>query len=261
MRVRKIIIGKLILILLIMAPARIVVGQIKSYKSGEKVQYLIHYGVINGGIATLELRTDTLKGKEVLHAVMMAKTTGITDAVFKVLDIYESFIDPASELPVRAIRNIREGRYTKYNDVRFDHKSRADSTILKSDLSGVHVVQKGMHDIISAFYWLRNRVLPAGNLRKGQVITIMTWFADELYPIRLRYMGMDEVRTKSGKLKCHKFNPVTEKGRLFKTEEDVSFWLTADKNYLPVKIRFDIFVGSFTIEMVNYEGLVGPLGE
>ena len=60
----------------------------------------------------------------------------------------------------------------------------------------------------------------------------MTWFTDELYPIRLRYMGMEEVKTRSGKIKCYKFNPVTEVGRLFKTKEDVSFWFSADKNFL-----------------------------
>jgi hypothetical protein len=55
------------------------------------------------------------------------------------------------------------------------------------------------------------------------------------------------------------FNPVTETGRLFKTEEDVSFWFSADKNYLPVKVRFDIFVGAFTVELNGYEGLAHEL--
>jgi len=91
------------------------------------------------------------------------------------------------------------------------------------------------------------------------MLTIMTWFTDELYPIRLKYIGIEEVKTKAGKIKCLKFNPVTETGRLFKTEEDVSFWFSADKNYLPVKIRFDIFVGGFTVELTNYEGLIYPL--
>ena len=59
---------------------------------------------------------------------------------------------------------------------------------------------------------------------------------------------------------CHKFNPVTETGRLFKTEEDVTFWFSADKNFLPLKIRFEIFVGAFTVEMTSYEGLTYPLG-
>ncbi|MEI8226084.1 MAG: DUF3108 domain-containing protein, partial [Bacteroidota bacterium] len=60
-------------------------------------------------------------------------------------------------------------------------------------------------------------------------------------------------------IRCYKFNPVTETGRLFKTEEDVSFWFSADKNLLPVKIRFDIFVGAFTVEIISSEGLSYPL--
>jgi hypothetical protein len=86
----------------------------------------------------------------------------------------------------------------------------------------------------------------------------MTWFTDELYPIRMKYIGTEEIKTRAGKIKCLRFNPVTETGRLFKTEEDVSFWFSADKNFLPVKIRFDIFVGAFTVEIVSYQGLVSP---
>lgn len=234
-------------------------GQVTSYQVGEKVDYIIHYGLINGGIATLELKNDTFNGKEVWHSVMKAKTTGMVDAVYKVLDIYESYIDPQTELPVKSVRNIREGRYRKYNVVLFDHKTRSDSSILNSDLTGIHITYPDIHDILSCFYWFRNHSLPGiSGIQKGEIITIMTWFTDELYPIRMKYIGTEEVKTRAGKIKCLRFNPVTETGRLFKTEEDVSFWFSDDKNFLPVKIRFDIFVGAFTVEMVSYQGLVSP---
>jgi Protein of unknown function (DUF3108) len=48
-------------------------------------------------------------------------------------------------------------------------------------------------------------------------------------------------------------------GRVFKTEEDMAMWFSADENFLPVKIRFDIFVGSFHVEMISSEGLKTPL--
>jgi hypothetical protein len=235
-------------------------GQAVSYKVGEKINYSIQYGFINGGTVSLELTDEILNGKQVWHSKLLAKTTGFADAVYKLLDIYESYIDPSTELPVKSIRNIREGRYRKYNVVDFDHKSRADSSILTSDLTGIHIAPPAIHDILSCFYYFRNHILPVdSNLKKGEMITIITWFCDELYPIRLKYIGMEEVKTKAGHIMCHKFNPVTEAGRLFKTEEDVSFWFSADKNFLPVKIRFDIFVGSFNVEMINYEGLMYPL--
>jgi hypothetical protein len=235
-------------------------GQAVSYKVGEKVHYTIQYGFITAGNATLELKKDTFNCNEVWHSKLTARTTGMAEALFKVLDIYESFVDSVTELPVKSIRNVHEGRYRKYNVVTFDHKSRADSSVLNSDLTGIHIAPPGIHDILSCFYFFRNHILPVdSNLKKGELTNIMTWFCDELYPIRLRYIGTEVVKTKVGKIKCYKFNPVTETGRLFKTEEDVSFWFSADKNFLPVKIRFDIFVGSFTCEIMSYEGLIYPL--
>jgi hypothetical protein len=235
-------------------------GQVASYQPGEKVDYIIHYGLITGGIASLELKTDTFAGQEVWHSAITARTTGLADAIFKVKDIYESFIDPKTELPVKSIRNISEGRYRRYNVVLFDHNTRQDSAILTSDLTGVHITSNKIHDILSCFYWFRNHVMPnIDTMKKGEMVTITTWFTDELYPIRMKYIGLEEIRTRAGKIKCYKFNPVTETGRLFKTEEDVSFWFSADKNFLPVKIRFDIFVGAFMVDMVSYEGLAYPL--
>jgi hypothetical protein len=231
-----------------------------AYQPGEKVSYVIHYGLVQGGIASLELKTDTFAGKEVWHAKILGKTTGIADAIFRMKDIYESYIEPETELPVFSIRNIQEGRYRKYNEVSFDRNSRPDSAILTSDLSGIHITEKEIHDILSCFYYFRNHDLKDyRDFKKGDMITINTWFTDEYYPIRLRFQGIDDVRTKIGKIKCIKFNPVTETGRLFKTENDLSIWFTADSNFLPVKVRFDLFVGSFSAEIVNYEGSKYPI--
>jgi hypothetical protein len=246
--------------ILILTYASTLTGQVTSYKVGEKVNYTVYYGLLSAGVASLELKTDTFNGKAVMHSKLEAHTTGVAEALFKVVDIYESFIDTATELPVKAIRNIREGRYRNYNEVIFDHETRSDSSILKSDLTGIHVAPPRILDIISCFYYFRNHILPAKDtLKAGEIITVLTWFCDELYPIRLKFVKIEDVNTKVGRIRCYKFNPVTETGRLFKTEEDVSFWFSADKNYLPVKIRFDIFVGAFIVDMISYEGLVYPL--
>jgi Protein of unknown function (DUF3108) len=248
-----------IIILLILLSSGIY-GQVISYMPGEKANYTIQYGFITSGIGSLEVKTDTLDGREVWHAKFFARTTGLADAIFKVIDIYEVYIDPLTELPAKSIRNVHEGRYHVYNVVMFDHATRCDSAILSSDLTGQHIAPKGIHDIISCFYYLRNHILPDGiKLKKGDLLEMNTWFTDQLYPIRLRYVGMEDVKFRGGKIKCYKFNPVTEIGRLFKTEEDVSFWFSADKNFLPVKIRFNIFVGAFQVELSSYEGLMEPL--
>ena len=55
-------------------------GQEKAYLPGERVNFEIHYGVIQGGVVALELRADTFRGKKVLHSVLLGKTTGMADA-------------------------------------------------------------------------------------------------------------------------------------------------------------------------------------
>lgn len=235
-------------------------GQAYSYKPGEEIHYDIKYGIITSGVGSLLIKKDTLDNREVWHAKFTGRTTGLADAIFKVLDIYEVYIDPKTELPIKSIRNVREGRYRVYNVVTFDDSTRTDSTILHSDLTGEHIGPKGIHDIISCFYYFRNHILPdCDKLRRGDIVELTTWFTDQLYPVRLRFVGIEDVKISGGRIKCYKFNPVTEVGRLFKTEEDVSFWFSADKNLLPVKIRFNIFVGAFMVDMVSYEGLIAPL--
>ncbi|HUS87466.1 MAG TPA: DUF3108 domain-containing protein [Bacteroidales bacterium] len=230
------------------------------YQAGEKLKYYIHYGLVNGGTASLQIIEDTIFGKEVLYAVMEGRTTGIADVLYKIRDYYHSYFDPETNLPLKAIRDIKEGRYTRYNELLFDHYSREDSAIIQSKLTGEHVTTKEIYDILSCFYLFREEYL-AGDveMEEEQITTILTWFTDEFYPIRLRFKGYETIKTKVGKINCLKFNPVTEVGRVFKTEDDMSIWFSNDENFLPVKIRFDIFVGSITIDMTDYEGLVAPL--
>ena len=64
----------------------------------------------------------------------------------------------------------REGRYRNYNVVLFDHKTRSDSSILTSDLTGIHITPPRIHDILSCFYFFRNHILPVdSNLKKGEL--------------------------------------------------------------------------------------------
>jgi hypothetical protein len=253
---------KLLLILsfLLMLPV-LMLGQQDPFQVGEKAVFTIHYGLITGGSASFELKRDTFAGKMYNHCYFKAQTTGIADAFYNIKDIYESYFDTVTLLPDYAIRNVVEGHYKRYNTNLFDRSSRKDSAIITSNLKGKHNTQKDIFDLLSMFYYFRkNWFAKDYQFTIGEIVTINTWFCDEFYPIRLIYVGMEEVKIKPGKIMCYKFNPATEVGRVFKTNEDVTVWFSADKNYLPVKMRFDIFVGAFTAELQSVEGLIQPLG-
>lgn len=220
-----------------------------TFNSGEKLTFLLHYGFFNGGTATLSLRDVYLDNKPVLHAKMLARTTGVPDKIFKIEDIYESYFDKKYTMPYKSVRNISEGNYKYYNEVEFKH----NDTIVNSVKSGEHVVPKGTLDMISAFYYVRT--LDLNSMKSGEEISINTFFDDALFPFRLRYKGKEVVETKLGSIMCHRFDPIVEPGRIFNSEDDMSFWLTDDKNRVPVLIRFDLIVGSVKCELISYENL------
>jgi len=218
-------------------------------KNNEQLIYSLHFGIFKAGIAKLETKdTITSKGEQYTHIFALGRSTGFVNALYRVYDIYESFIEPETMLPARSIRNIREGNYRYYNEVFFQR----DSHRIYSQRSGYWDAPHEIHDILSAFHYLRKELISPG-LRYGDTITIETFFSDEFYPLRIRYMGTDKVEIGLGKFRCYKFVPIVEVGRLFRDEDDMRIWISKDDNKIPILIEFDIKVGSFVCELIEFK--------
>jgi len=71
--------------------------------------------------------------------------------------------------------------------------------------------------------------------------------------------GIETIDTPLGKLECYLFVPVTEVGRAFKNEDDMQVWISRDLNRIPVRIRFELRVGSFTCNLEQFRGLQNPI--
>lgn len=222
-----------------------------AYKAGENLKYLMYYGWFDGGNASLVLHNDTINRKNVYHVRMHAKSIGLTDRLYHVNDIYESYFDMHSGLPEKAIRDIREGKYKYYNEVVYNQ----EENFVMSQKSGKVKVPPQSFDILSSFYYLRNLLLEK-ELTPDTIIKINSYFGDEVFPLILRYKGKETISTKLGTVRCIKFMPVTEVGRVFKTKDDMEIWFSDDQNRLPVRVRFSLFVGSLKCDLIEYSGLM-----
>lgn len=225
-----------------------------AYKDGESLIYTVKYGVLTGGKGYFSVNDTIINGIRTNHVVCKGVTSGLPDVFFKVRDVYESFIDPQTQLPVKAIRNISEGRYRYYDEIVYDHTANKVHTIKK----GTETVPTQTLDIVSAFYHARNNTFD-DNLDIGDTIMYTTYFAGEVFPLRIKYRGRECIKTKFGNIMCHKFSPITEVGRSFKTEDNMQVWITCDGNRLPIKIQFDMWAGSFVCELTSYKGLKYPI--
>lgn len=231
-----------------------------AYKEGEHFKFKISYGIINAGVATLDLKSTTYNGKSVYHAKGIGYTTGITKTFFKVYDDYQSYFDKKTGVPYRYIRKIDEGGYTKNQEGFFDHSSK---TVLVKDYKGktnnTFNVTTNVQDIVSSFYYLRNHP-KIDKLKNGESIEIDMFFDDEIYKFKLKFIGKEEIKTNFGKINTLKFRPLVQSGRVFKEQESLTVWISDDVNKIPLKVQASLAVGSLKAELVKYSGLKQKLG-
>ena len=221
-----------------------------SFNPGEKLEYVIFYGLINGGVATMELKKIIYNKNDALHCVTTARSTGVTDVLYKVKDIYESYFDPETMLPYKSIRDINEGKYHKHDEAWYFH----DKNRVKSINSGfIDSLPSDIRDMVSAFFYLRT--VNYDTMKYGDIIELNTFFDDELFPFDMRYRGKEKIKTKMGHFNCIKLVPFVEPGRIFKTEEDMTIWICPDLKYAPVRVRFDLLVGSLKIDLISHSGI------
>ena len=230
-------------------------GQENAFKDGEWLSFKIKYGWFNASKASLELNLEKLDGKDVYHIKGYGQSTGLLDVFFKVRDRYESFIDTQQVKPYKFIRDLSEGGYTKNKMIRFDHeKMTATVHNYKYDTIQEHKFTDNTQDMLSALYHLRNEV-ESDKLKVGDEFTLNMFFDEQNYDFKTKFLGREVIETKFGDIRCLKFVPYVKSGRVFKEQESVTFWISDDKNKIPIQIVAELAVGSLTAKLDNFKGL------
>lgn len=234
--------------------------QESAFKDGEWFKFRMSYsGWFKAGEATLQVKEKKLKGKPVFHVIGKGKTTGAVNWFFKVRDRYESFFDTQTGLPYKFIRKIDEGGHTKDIEIAFDHsKQTAFVNNKKYKTKKTISTEDKVQDMVSAFYYLRNNY-DTDQIKINDVVVLNMFFDEENYPFKLKFLGRETITVKLNgsriKVKTLKFRPYVMAGRVFKEEESLTLWVSADKNKIPLKIKADLAVGSLRADLSEYKGL------
>lgn len=228
----------------------------QAFQGGEWFKFEMSYSNwLKAGNATMSVDETTYKGKPVFHVVGKGWTTGAIKWFFKVKDRYESYFDKKTGLPYKSIRQIDEGGHTKDEETEFDQANRkAYVNNKKHDTQNTFSTERDVQDMVSAFYYLRNNYNTA-TIKEGDVISLNMFFDDENYNFKLKFLGRETIDTKFGKVKTLKFRPYVMAGRVFKEEESLTLWVSADDNKIPLKIKADLRVGSLQANLEAFRGL------
>lgn len=229
-----------------------------SYKSGEFFEYKLHYGFLNASYASLELKKEILNDSLVYRATAIGRTIGLARLFYRVDDLYEAFFPLEKVKPLKSIRDIYEGGYVRKAETVYDDKNKT-ATILNKITNEERVIKlkSGYQDIISTFYFLRKH-LDISKLKEGDIIFVNIFFASQNYPFKMKYLGIERIKTKFGLIECLKLKPFMEAGRVFRSNEGIDLWVTNDENRIPVKVKANLRVGTIVADLTSFRGITNP---
>jgi hypothetical protein len=213
---------------------------------GERLTFSVRYGPIRGGEATIEIPgLEFVDGDSCYHLLTTAQSNDVFSTFFFVRDRVESFASTELLQPRRFEKHLREGDYQADVVVRLDPVNHIaiydDSTIVET--------RPGTHDILTAFFSARARVLEPG----------MTFNLDchadrKNYPLRTQVLRRERVEVPVGTFDCVVVEPMLRTPGLFKQEGTLTIWLTDDSRHIPVQMKSKLPIGSISVVLTDVAG-------
>ena len=186
-----------------------------SFKAGENIVYRVHYGFVNAGEGVVETSPEIYKinNRACYKTSVSGHTTGTFDILYKIRDTWRSYVDTSALLTQRFYWNVNEGKFHKEETVFFDQiNNKIRSEEKDQETREFSKTPDNLQDIVSGYYYLRT--FNFNKLKEGDQIPITGFFDDKYYDFKIKYAGKETVKTKFGKIKCIKLNPIMPKKRI-----------------------------------------------
>jgi len=238
-----------------------------SFDFGEQIDYTIYYHLagiwVSAGEVYFKVDSEKIGSKQYYHFDSYGATFEKYDWIYKVRDKYESYTSIEDFQPLRFKRKVNEGSTHIREDYLFNHRAKKVYTVRQLDaelpFKKDTVSFNGCgYDVLSMIYYARN--IDFSELSVDDKIPIRIFIDNEMHDSYIRYLGKEELKVKGvGKFNCIKFKPLLIEGTIFNAGEDMTVYVTDDKNRVPILIETPILVGSIRARVSKMSGLKHPL--
>lgn len=236
-----------------------------TFQAGEFVSYKIFY---NWGFIWIDAGTNNFKTEQSQYTDKNAfKITSIGrshqkhDWFYKVRDTFEVFINPVNLAPYYFTRNTLEGDYRVKNEYTYQYpdftifsKTENNENGLKKDTVQV---KKCTFDVLSIIYACRS--IDFSSKKINETVPLNTIVDGKIEELFIRYLGKEVIVNKDlRKFNCNVFSVKMVEGTIFSGGEDLTVWVTNDRNQIPVYVEAKILVGSIKAFVDEIEGIKWP---
>jgi len=186
---------------------------------------------------------------DIWPVVFQAKTGGIA-SMFDIREHMVSYWDHTTRSSRGSDLRAYEVGDFHVDTTRFDRENgKATVTVERKHKKKVKTldVPPDVHELTSAFMWLRQQTLPLGATYRLPVIA-----SNKASTLVVQVVGRERVKTPAGRYDSLKLRVQTEIEGKFASKRPLVMWVTDDPSHVLVKVEADFAVGSMVVALKRY---------
>ena len=214
------------------------------FAAGEQMQYEVRFGSLKVGNAQMEVvALDNVRGRPAWHTAFYVKGGNF---LYRVNDLYESWMDAETLSSLRFVQELEEGgrdterRFEIYPDRAVFVQTSKKPT--KEEKSVSQPLDDG-----SFLYFLRT--IP---LEVGKTYDFDRYFRPDRNPVRIRVLRKEKVKVPAGTFDAIVVQPVIKTKGIFSENGHAEVWLSDDERHIMLQLKSKLKFGSLNLYLKSY---------
>jgi len=211
---------------------------------GERMEFEVRFGRIKVGNAHMEVvALDHLRGRTAWHTAFWVQGGNF---LYRVNDVYESWIDAETLSSLRFVQELEEGG--KSTNRKFEiYPERAifiqtDKKEWKEEKSVSNPLDDG-----SFLYFIRTIPLVV-----GQTYDFDRYFRPDRNPVRIKVLRKERIKVPAGTFNAIVIQPVIKTKGIFSENGHAEIWLSDDDRHIMLQLKSRLSFGSLNLYLKSY---------
>jgi len=211
---------------------------------GERMEYDVRFGSLKVGRAHMEVvGLDNLRGRSAWHTAFWVQGGNF---LYRVNDVYESWMDAETLSSLRFVQELQEGgRDTERRFEIYPERAVFVQTSKKPAKEEKSVSQP--LDDGSFLYFIRT--IP---LEVGQTYDFHRYFRPDRNPVRIRVLRKERIRVPAGTFNAIVLQPVIKTKGIFSENGHAEVWLSDDDRRIMLQLKSKLSFGSLNLFLKSY---------
>jgi len=237
-----------------------------AFSSGENLEYQLYFNWkfiwLKAGTANLNITEKKYDGNTAYRCHLITTGSKRTDKFFVMRDTLVGYISQ-DLIPLYYRKGAREGKRYYIDEVRYEYPSQGQTLLRQRTVNSEGIVHDTINTTLNEVYdmvsmLMRARSFDPTQFHEGQRLNFYMADGNSIDPQILIYRGKKnfEMEQTGEKYRCLVFSFVEKVGK--KEKEVVTFYITDDKNHLPVRLDLFLRFGTAKAFLKKAENIRNP---